>query len=292
MLKQSQGVHLVFDRSALPATSALMIPKTRDGRVLFAIPWHQKIVVGTTDTPVSKASLEPIAQETEVAFILETLNAVLHTPVCAKDIRSVFAGLRPLVVPQKEVVSTKELSRDHKIIVSGSGLISIIGGKWTTYRKMAEETVNTAIKTAALPTKKCVTKELHIHGFTNTKSSETLTVYGSDAMDISKIAAERPELQQLLHEPFSATAAEVIWAVEKELARTVEDVLARRVRLLFLDADAALAAAPRVAQLLREALGKDAGWEKEQVAQFSAIAKYYTIDTTDTRTSFKPLPTN
>ena len=219
---------------------------------------------GTTDTPVNKALLEPVAQDSEIAFILETLNSFLNNTITKNDIKSIFAGLRPLVLPRKEVVNTKELSRDHKIVVSESNLITIIGGKWTTYRKMAEDTVNAAIKTVGLPVKKCRTKALPIHGFTNKARSESETVYGTDAIALYELANKKPELQQRLHESYSATVAEVIWAVQNELARTVEDVLARRLRLLFLDADAAIAAAPRVAQLLRDALGRDAAWERER----------------------------
>lgn len=289
LLKQSQGVHLVFDRSFFPATSALMLPKTRDGRVLFAIPWHNRIVVGTTDTPVDKTSLEPIALDAEIRFILETLNGVLKAKVTIKDIRSVFVGLRPLVLPQKEVVSTKELSRDHKIVVSESGLITIIGGKWTTYRKMAEDVVDTAIKKSALEPMLCRTKNLPIHGFTNDFSNNHLAPYGSDAMGILKSSDVNPETKKQLHSKFPYTEAEVIWAVRNEMALTVEDVLARRLRLLFLDAEAAIDAAPRVAQLMRKELGKDKEWEEEQLQQFIQLAKQYarTFTTTHLHHSLK-----
>jgi glycerol-3-phosphate dehydrogenase len=293
LLKQSQGVHIVIDQEMFPAGSALMIPETRDGRVLFAIPWRHYVVVGTTDTPVSGSTLEPHALDAEVDFILDTLNGFAKKPLSRKDIRSVFAGLRPLVLPQKEVVSTKELSRDHKIIKSESNLITIIGGKWTTYRKMAEETVDLAVKTGLLSPKKCSTKTAHIHGFTNEKFSHSLSQYGADAMGILKSWDAEPHLKKQLHKKFEATEAEVLWAVHHEMARTVEDVLARRLRFLFLDARAAIEAAPRVAQIMRKALMQDSTWEQEQVAHFKALAKKYiaTPDHTETVTQ-KPLPTN
>jgi glycerol-3-phosphate dehydrogenase len=291
LLRQSQGAHLVFDQSHFPSTSALMIPKTPDGRVLFAIPWHGHVMVGTTDTPVPAHSLEPVALDSEIHFILETLNPYLKKPVSRDDIRSVFAGLRPLVLPQKEVVSTKELSRDHKIVVGKSGLITIIGGKWTTYRKMAEETVDSAIKAGRLEQKRCVTKTLRLHGFANTTRTDHLARYGSDAMALLKSWDSVPALQKPLHPKFPYTEAEVLWAVRYECARTVEDVLARRLRLLFVDATAALEAAPRVAQLLRQQLQQNEAWEKASLQQFSQVASLYLIHTSRTD-AIKPSLTN
>ena len=293
LLKQSQGVHIVLEQKTFPAASALMIPQTADGRVLFAIPWQRHVVVGTTDTPVSKSELEPKALEGEIQFILETLNGVVEKQVTKKDIRSVFAGLRPLVLPQKELKSTKELSRDHKIVVSESGLITIVGGKWTTYRKMAEETLDTAIKAASLSPKKCVTKALPVHGFTTETVAPELAHYGSDSMGILKSWADAPQLKKRLHQKFPATEAEVVWAAQNELARTVEDVLARRLRFLFLDAQAAMEAAPRVAPLMRETLNRTEEWEKSQVAQFVELAKRYLIkESTADNVIPQPLTTN
>ena len=283
-LKQSQGVHLVLPAALFPADSALMIPKTRDGRVLFVIPWYDHLVMGTTDTPVAASLWEPQAQEAEVAFILETLNGFVKQKIKRSDIQSVFVGLRPLVLPQKEVVSTKELSRDHKIFVSASGLITITGGKWTTYRKMAEEAVETAIKNSRLISKKCITKNLKIHGATTALPLGHLAVYGSDSMGILKSWADEPALQKQLHHAFPNTEGEVVWAVQHELARTVEDVLARRLRFLFLNAAAALEAAPRVSQLMRHLLNQTAAWETDQLATFTELAKGYLLQPMQSQT--------
>jgi glycerol-3-phosphate dehydrogenase len=277
VLKHSQGTHIVIDRAHLQGSSALMIPETRDGRVLFAIPWYKQLLVGTTDTPVTGSNAEPVALKEEIAFILETLNQYVKKPVTTGEIRSVFAGLRPLVLPQKEVVSTKELSRDHKILVAESNLISIIGGKWTTYRKMAEETIDTAIQKGILQKKTAVTKSFPVHGCANAATVNPVSCYGSDAGAIEALKHKVPGAGTLLHPAFSYTEAEVIWAVTNELARTVEDVLARRLRLLFLDADAAMTAAPRVARLMRECLQQTESWESKQVQQFIQLARQYTI---------------
>ena len=293
LLKQSQGVHLVFDRSLFPATSALMIPKTRDGRVLFAIPWNNRIVVGTTDTPVSSVTPEPLAQHAEVTFILETLNQFVETPVIEMQIQAVFAGLRPLALPQKEVVSTKELSRDHKIVISDSGLITIIGGKWTTYRKMAADVLDTAIKKGKLQSKTCTTKNHSIHGSTSEQALDHLAVYGSDGMSISKSWTTNPQLKERIHPAYPFTDGEVVWAVQQELALTVEDVLARRVRLLFLDAAAAMEAAPRVAHLMCALLQQSEQWEQEQVRLFNLVASNYKYQPTDSSSKIKEtLPIN
>src|SRR6478609_1626896 len=237
----SQGIHLVFDKSFLPGDHALMIPKTSDGRVLFAVPWHDKIVVGTTDTLVKKSDIEPIALEEEIEFVLETAQRYLTKTPTRADVLSVFAGLRPLVAPENKGQSTKEVSRSHKIIVSETGLITITGGKWTTYRKIAEDIVDKAIATHQLPQKKCVTEHLSIHG--NRKNNATdfenhLFIYGTDNDAILQLQEKEPKLKEKLHPDYNYTLAEVVWAIREEMAITVEDVLARRVRLLFLDARA------------------------------------------------------
>lgn len=276
----SQGIHLVFDKSFLPGGHALMIPKTSDGRVLFAVPWHDKIVVGTTDTLVKKSNIEPIALEEEIKFVLETAQRYLTKKPTRTDVLSVFAGLRPLAAPEKKGQTTKELSRSHKIIVSETGLISITGGKWTTYRKIAEEIVNKAITVHQLPNNKCVTEHLAIHG--NKKNSAVdlenhLFIYGTDATAILQLQESEPKLKEKLHPDYDYTLAEVVWAIRKEMATTVEDILARRVRLLFLDARVAIACAEKVARLLAKELEHNEEWIQNQLIEFKAVANGFLL---------------
>ncbi|REH00457.1 glycerol-3-phosphate dehydrogenase/oxidase [Flavobacterium aquicola] len=276
----SQGIHLVFDKSFLSGDHALMIPKTSDGRVLFAVPWHDKIVVGTTDTLVKKSDFEPIALEEEITFVLETSQRYLTKKPTRADVLSVFAGLRPLVAPEKKGQNTKEVSRSHKIIVSKTGLITITGGKWTTYRKIAEDIIDKTIEVHKLPKRKCKTKNLHIHG--NSKNRVTdfknhLSVYGTDASAILQLQKSEPALKQNLHPNYDHTLAEVVWAIRNEMAATIEDVLARRVRLLFLDARASIECSNKVAYLLAEELGHDENWIQNQLAQFKTLANGFLL---------------
>ena len=278
MVKPSQGVHVVLDASFLNSESAIMIPKTDDGRVLFAVPWHDKVLLGTTDTPLDEHSLEPIALEEEITFILDTAGKYLsHAPVRA-DVLSVFAGLRPLAAPQKSTGSTKEISRSHKILVAPSGLITITGGKWTTFRRMAEDTMEQAIKTGGLTPVGCKTKELHIHGYQQQASaSSPLDVYGSEAARIQAYIILHPEGKEQLHPHLPYIKAQVVWAVQHEMARTVEDVLARRLRALFLDAQAAIEMAPAVAAVMAAEMNKDEAWQRSQVKDFIQVAQHYLL---------------
>ncbi|PSL35512.1 glycerol-3-phosphate dehydrogenase/oxidase [Chitinophaga ginsengisoli] len=277
-IRPSQGVHLVLDASFLNSTSALMIPKTADGRVLFALPWHGKVLVGTTDTPLNDHSLEPQALETEINFILQTAGSYLQKAPTRADVLSVYAGLRPLAAPQKDTDSTKEISRSHKIITAASGLITITGGKWTTFRKMAEDTVDTAIATGGLKAVPCATQTLHIHGYTTAPAAPApLDVYGSDAAPINALITANPYLAEQLHPRLPYIKAQVVWAAHQEMARTVDDVLSRRLRALLLDARAAVEMAPAVAAILAAELGKDKTWEEEQVKAFTAIAAHYLL---------------
>ena len=276
----SQGIHLVFDQSFLPTKNALMIPKTSDGRVLFAIPWHNKTLVGTTDKLMKSHSLEPIATESEIDFIMENAQHYLSKKPQRSDVLSVFAGLRPLSAPKEKGMSTKEVSRSHKIIVSETGLITITGGKWTTYRKMAEEIVDKAIVVHNLPKSICKTENLSIHGnqFTNDLDRENhLYVYGSDAKEIVKLQENRPELKEKLHPKYPYTLAEVVWAIQHEMAVNLEDVLARRVRLLFLDARVSMECAEKVCDVMAKELGHHATWKENQLSAFRKLANGYLI---------------
>ncbi len=273
MIAPSQGAHLVFDRSFLPGASAILVPHTKDGRVMFAIPWHGHTLVGTTDTPVKESSLEPVALDTEIDFILETARLYLEKKPSRSDILSVFAGIRPLV-KSTNGSNTAALSRDHAIHIDKSGLLSITGGKWTTYRNMAQGCVDQAATLADLPEKPCVTQTLKIHGHhADTQNFGALTVYGADAPRIRELIAADATLGRPLDSQLPYTEAEVVWAARAEMARTVEDVLARRTRALFLNAKAATRMADRVAEILARELGRDAAWQRQQVDAFGQVAK-------------------
>ncbi len=275
----SQGVHIILDRKFLQGDSAIMIPKTPDGRVLFAVPWHDKVVVGTTDTLMDDISLEPRALPEEIDFILNTAADYLAFRPTRADVRSVFAGLRPLAAPTEEGEKTKEISRSHKIIISTSGLISITGGKWTTYRKMGEDTIDKAILIGGLEEKNSVTAHMPIHGYVkNFTSTDHLHFYGSDAIKIKNLIQKDKSLGEPILEGFPYLKAEVIWAVREEMARTVEDFLARRCRWLLLDARASIQAAPVVAKLMGEELNYRRRWQREEIQNYTELAKGYILD--------------
>ncbi len=278
MLSPSQGIHLVFDNSFLRGGNAIMVPHTADGRVLFAIPWHGHTVVGTTDTPVDAATYEPLPLEEEIAFILDTASRFLSRPPQRSDILSIYAGIRPLVkAPGGGAGKTAALSRDHTIHIDSSGLLTIVGGKWTTYRHMAEDAVNHAITLGDLPDAACVTAELRVHGYhAEPDTLGDLAVYGADAAALCALTDAQPGLARTLHPSLPIIAAQVVWAARSEMARTVEDVLARRTRALFLNANAAIAMAPDVARLLAAELHRDEAWQSAQVETFRALAKQYT----------------
>lgn len=274
MISHSQGIHLVFDKEFLPSDTAIMIPRTDDGRVLFAVPWHNKVIVGTTDTPVQGASIEPVALKSEIEFVMQHIARYLRKDPLLSDVRSVFAGLRPLVKSSNKI--TAAISRDHHISVSDSELISITGGKWTTYRKMAEDVMEIAINKAGLYDKECATKNLHIHGYKETNDyNAALYYYGSDAERIRSMIKKNPELEELIHPSLPFISAEIVWAVQNELCMTVEDALARRTRALLLDAKAAIESAPMVAELMAKEMGEDENWIKEQINNFNSVGKNY-----------------
>ena len=270
----SQGIHLVLDRSFMPGDAALMIPRTPDGRVLFAIPWQDKLVVGTTDIPVDAVSEEPKPLEAEITFVLETVGRYLTRQPTRADVLSMYAGLRPLA-KQREGQRTAEISRGHRVLIAESGLVSLIGGKWTTYRSMAEDVLDQVVAHFKLKAGPCVTASLPIKGKPDAPSSgaDHLASYGSDAEVIRAMIAEDPSLGERLHPSFPYTCADVLFAVRHEMACTVEDVLARRVRLLFLDARAALEVAPKVAEVMGRESGRDGSWRVKQVDAFRRVAE-------------------
>jgi glycerol-3-phosphate dehydrogenase len=248
---------------------------------MFAIPWHGHTVVGTTDTPMAQASLEPVALEQEVEFILQTASLYLARQPQRGDVLSVFAGIRPLV-RSGESGNTAALSRDHTIRIENSGMITICGGKWTTYRHMAEDCVNQAATLARLAEKPCVTGHLNIHGFHPASAPFTqefghLWVYGADAPMVRDLERSDPAWAAPLDAALPYTGAQAVWAVRHELALTLEDVLARRTRALFLNAQAALRMAPRVADLMARELGRNAEWRSRQLAAFGEVAKGYLL---------------
>ncbi|MDZ8050246.1 MAG: glycerol-3-phosphate dehydrogenase/oxidase [Aulosira sp. ZfuVER01] len=273
MLSPSQGAHIVVDKRFLPNDSAMMIPKTADGRVLFAVPWHGKVVIGTTDTPVENTEYEPRPLPAEIDFILHTAAQYLTPAPTSGDVLSIFVGQRPLVKAEK-TKSTAALSREHVISVSASGLLTITGGKWTTYRKMGEDVVNRAIPLANLSPHPSITANLHLHGWTQTPSAAPLDVYGNDAVSIQEL----PGADTLLHPRLPYLEAQVRWATRYELARTVEDILARRTRSLLLDAIASMEAAPRVAEILAEELERDNVWQQQQIAAYHSLAAGYLLN--------------
>jgi glycerol-3-phosphate dehydrogenase len=276
LVAASQGSHVVLDRSFLPGDHALLVPETPDKRVLFAIPWHGHTLVGTTDVEMPTAPAEPRPTDGEIDFILETAGRYLARRPQRSDVLSTFAGIRPLV--KAGGGRTAALSRDHTIRVDTPGLVTITGGKWTTYRRMAEDCVDRAASLAGLPRRPCRTRDLPIHGHDpDADRFGDLAGYGSDAPAIRALVEADAALGERLHPALPYVAAEVVWAVREEMARTVDDVLARRLRALFLNAAAAVEMAPRVAALMAREMGRDDGWATAQVRAFAELARGYRV---------------
>jgi glycerol-3-phosphate dehydrogenase len=271
----SQGIHVVLPKAFLPGSTAIMVPKTADGRVLFAVPWHDCVVVGTTDTPMAQSAVEPRALDEERDFVMEHARRYLARDPGDGDVLSIFAGLRPLV-KAGDGHDTKALSRDHTIRVSRSGLITVTGGKWTTYRKIAEDVIDQAEKVSGLAPAPCRTESLAVHGATLAIIPErNLQPYGADAAGVAELIRAIPNGAQLLHPALPYQQGEVAWQVRHEMARTVEDVLARRTRALLLNARASIEAAPLVARLMAAELGADEAWQTAQVSAYTAVARGY-----------------
>ncbi len=278
IIAASRGVHLVLPQQFVPRNAAIMVPHTTDGRVLFAVPWHGYVVLGTTDESTEDISLEPRATGEEIDFILENAARYMHTDPTRADVLSVFAGLRPLV-KQGDGENTAALSRDHTIVVSKTGLLTIAGGKWTTYRRMAEDAIDHAETVAGFDKRDCRTHHLPIHGSTHQEfeGSPLINLFGSDAEKILNLAHEQPDLLEPLHPRLPYCKAEAVWAAREEMARCVEDILARRTRSLLLDAQAAIEAAPLVGQLLANELGYDEAWGQKSAASFVELADGYLV---------------
>ncbi|MBK5274184.1 MAG: glycerol-3-phosphate dehydrogenase/oxidase [Desulfuromonadales bacterium] len=274
IITPSQGIHLVLERSFLGGESAIMVPHTDDGRVLFAVPWYGRVLIGTTDTSVTDISAEPLPLAEEIDFLLTHAGRYLARHPQRGDILSVFAGLRPLIGGNGHG-ETASLSRDHAVLVSRSGLVTVTGGKWTTYRKMAQDAVDQAEIVAGLAARPSITGQLHIHGWQETIENGPWGVYGSDTAQLTELAGQEPAGNGLLHPRLPYRVCQVSWAVRHEYARSVEDVLARRTRALFLDAAASMEAAPGVARLMALELGCDDGWQKRQVSDFLKLARGY-----------------
>jgi len=275
MIKPSQGAHIVLDKSFLPGDCAIMVPRTADGRVLFAIPWHNYVIVGTTDTPIDDTVLEPLPLPQEIDFLLAHAARYLAKDPTRDDVLSAFAGLRPLVSSGGEE-KTAAISREHAVQVSPSGLVTITGGKWTTYRKMAEDTLSHAVAVAQLEERPSITRELHIHGFhKNPGEFGMFAIYGSDAPALQDLIREDKAYGKPLHPRMTTVAGEVIWAVRHEMARTVEDFLSRRTRALVLDARVSMEMAPQVAELMARELGRNKTWKDHQISAYKKLAQGY-----------------
>ena len=283
MIAPSQGAHLVLDRSFLPGSTAIMVPRTDDGRVLFAIPWHDRVLIGTTDTAMAVVPVEPRPLTMEVDFLLDHARRYLDRAPGRGDIKSLFAGLRPLIRPEgAEGTATAKLSREHAVFVSQSGLVTVTGGKWTTYRPMAKDAVDHAARVAGLPGRPCETAALKLHGWNQhiDKMTSHGAYHGADLPAVLELSREHPDWSEPLHPSLPYTPADVVWGARHEAARTVEDVLCRRTRVLFLDARVAMEMAPRVAGLLAAELGRDPAWQSEQIEQFRSLASSYMLHDT------------
>lgn len=297
ILSVSQGAHVVIDLKYLfgeshatqsHALSALMIPKTSDGRVLFGIPWHGKLIVGTTDVPVAHPQLEPRYHDQEIEFLLGHLGHYLKTPITLNEVESVFVGQRPLIAKRSNA-ATKSLSREHVLFASPSQLITIAGGKWTTYRKMGQQTIDLAARIGNLPSVPSQTESLKLHGWCAPaqtlsqfrKPFNPMDLYGSDRQKVEALILENSQWNDPIHPALPYRQCDIIWAIRQEMARTVEDILARRTRALFLNAKAAIQSANQVAKIMAEELSipdrSKQIWEAQQVAHFQHSAVNYQL---------------
>jgi glycerol-3-phosphate dehydrogenase len=275
IVQQAQGVHIVVDKKHFNSAESLLIPKTDDGRVLFTVPWHGEVLVGTTDTKVEESKIEPVAFKEEINFIIGNINKYLEKPITEKDILSIYAGIRPLI--KQDSSNTSAISREEKMVLSQSNLVSVIGGKWTSYRRMSEKVVDFLIANKLVKAGKSNTANLQLHGFLKREYVEILDdhirQYGSDLKILKTLEGN----EEKIHPKMPFTKAQVLYALRYEQAQTVDDVLARRTRALFLNAKYAKEAAQTVAEIMAKELGKNQAWIKEQVAYFEDVAKNYIV---------------
>lgn len=274
-IRPSQGAHIVLDKSFLASDSAIMIPKTEDGRVLFLIPWYDKIVAGTTDTPLDDISNEPKALDEEIDFILRTAANYLTKKPTRDDVLCIFAGLRPLAANPDKPTATKEVSRRHKISLAKSGLLSITGGKWTSYRRMAEETINRGIKAGLIENRKCITRNYSFYPEKLDLRTERLKIYGEQAIEIEKMISDNPELGELFNPGLPYTKAEIIWICRNEMPLKLEDILARRTRALFLDTKISSKIAPEIAGIMAKELNFTKEWAENQIKEYNQLILNY-----------------
>lgn len=273
----SQGIHIVLEKKFLKGNSAIMVPHTEDGRVLFAVPWYDKVIVGTTDTKVNEPLLEPKPYKEEIEYILQHAQKYMSSAPELCDIKSIFAGIRPLIKP-RENKNTSSISRDHSINVSKSGLVTITGGKWTTYRKMGEDVINQAALIAGLEERSSITKSFRIHGWQKyVDKNDPLYIYGSDAIQIRNLLLKDNLLAQKVSQKYTYCIAEIIWIIKNEMVVNLEDLMARRTRMIFLDAEEAINIAPNVVKLMAEVLNKNLLWQKKQLDEFLKVAQNYRI---------------
>ncbi|MEM7603602.1 MAG: FAD-dependent oxidoreductase, partial [Verrucomicrobiota bacterium] len=264
MIAPSQGIHLVLDQRFLGGETAIMIPNTDDGRVLFAIPWENRMLLGTTDTGGVVPEICPRPMQEEVDYLIDHAGRYLVAKPTHADIRSMFAGLRPLVVPnQSQSQSTSKISRSHSLTVSDSGLVTMAGGKWTTYRQMAEDAVDRVIEVGGFDPRPCSTHDL-------------------------KLLAEESIVSEKIHPELPCTLDDVDSAVNREMALTLDDVLSRRTRSLLLDAKAARKIAPAVCQQMAGILGKGDDWVARELKEFEQIALAYSEPTSHKESVAEP----
>ncbi len=267
LLDISSGIHIVLDKKYLPSKEGLMIPKTQDGRVLFILPWMGKCLVGTTDEP-TKLSGHPEVAEKDIEYILKHLEIYFDLKIDKKEILSSWSGIRPLVAVDKNA-STSSIVREHLIVKSNSGLVSIIGGKWTTYRKMAEEVVDYVISEYDLEKKECGTKKLKLVGSENfTKelkvdsldeetSKHLICMYGDKADEVPKCVSKIKKL----HPRYSYINAEVVYSIREEFVKKPIDFLVRRSNIALIDIEVAKEMLDTVLDIMQ----KELNWDDEKV---------------------------